>query len=76
MNGMHQEALNTYTMIVKNKAYGHSGRLRVNMGNIYFEEQKCVELLFYMFLLLHILVRNNQVLDGDQDVPHGSGPDP
>jgi tetratricopeptide (TPR) repeat protein len=26
--------------IVKNKAYPQSGRLRVNMGNIYFEQKK------------------------------------
>ena len=26
--------------IVKNKAYTQSGRLRVNMGNIYFEQKK------------------------------------
>jgi len=25
---------------VKNKAYTQSGRLRVNMGNIYFEQKK------------------------------------
>lgn len=39
-NGMHSEAINTYSLIVKNKQYPQSGRLRVNMGNIYFEEKK------------------------------------
>ncbi|KAG5460019.1 MAG: hypothetical protein BJ554DRAFT_7984, partial [Olpidium bornovanus] len=37
---MYQEALNTYSAIVKNKLFNQSGRLRVNMGNIYFEQGK------------------------------------
>eukprot|EP01137_Pigoraptor_chileana_P011551 Opistho-2@62614 len=36
---MHQEALNTYSVIVKNKMFTNAGRLRVNMGNIYFEQK-------------------------------------
>jgi intraflagellar transport protein 88 len=38
MNNMFQEALNTYTLIVKNKTYLTAGRLRVNMGNVYFAQ--------------------------------------
>ncbi|KAL9650841.1 hypothetical protein ABK040_001891 [Willaertia magna] len=38
LNGMYTEALDTYESIVRNKLFGHSGRLRVNMGNIYFEK--------------------------------------
>ena len=34
------EALNTYSLIVKNKQYAQAGRLRVNMGNIHFEQKK------------------------------------
>ena len=34
------EAINTYTLIVRNKQYAQSGRLRVNMGNIYYEQRK------------------------------------
>ena len=37
---MYQEALNTYGIIVKNKLFNQSGRLRVNMGNIFFEQGK------------------------------------
>lgn len=37
---MYSEALNTYTIVVKNKQYAHAGRLRVNMGNIYYEQKK------------------------------------
>ncbi|KAI8815627.1 uncharacterized protein EV422DRAFT_548801 [Fimicolochytrium jonesii] len=40
MNQLYQEALNTYGVIVKNKLFNQSGRLRVNMGNIYFEQGK------------------------------------
>lgn len=39
-NGMYTEALDTYSSIVKNKNFTHGARLRVNMGNIYFEQQK------------------------------------
>ncbi|KAK5667654.1 Intraflagellar transport protein 88 [Batrachochytrium dendrobatidis] len=39
-NKMYQEALNSYAVIVKNKLFNQSGRLRVNMGNIYFEQCK------------------------------------
>ena len=38
--GMYIEALNAYSLIVKNKQYAQSGRLRVNMGNIYYEQKK------------------------------------
>ena len=34
---MYTEALNTYSLIVKDKNYPNAGRLRVNMGNIYFK---------------------------------------
>jgi intraflagellar transport protein 88 len=39
-NDMYNEALNTYSLIVKNKQYSQSGRLRVNMGNIYYKQKK------------------------------------
>ena len=38
-NEMYPEALNTYSLIVKDKQYVQSGRLRVNMGNIYFKQK-------------------------------------
>lgn len=37
---MYDEALNTYQLIVKNKQYSQAGRLRINMGNIYYEQKK------------------------------------
>ena len=39
LNAMYDEALHTYSLIVKNKQYPQSGRLRVNMGNIHFEQK-------------------------------------
>lgn len=40
LNEMYEEALKTYEMIVKNKQYQQAGRLRVNMGNIYYKQKK------------------------------------
>merc|ERR1719281_352646 len=39
-NDNDNEALTIYTQIVKNKQYPYSGRFRVNMGNIYFAQEK------------------------------------
>jgi len=39
-NGLHQEALAKYNEIIKSKQFQQAGRLRVNMGNIYFQQQK------------------------------------
>ncbi|GAA31648.2 Intraflagellar transport protein 88 [Clonorchis sinensis] len=38
-SGMYQEALNTYQAIVRNKLFAHAGRLKVNIGNIYFAQK-------------------------------------
>ncbi|KAL2081102.1 hypothetical protein ACEWY4_022955 [Coilia grayii] len=38
-NDMYQEALNTYSVIVKNKMFNNAGRLKVNMANIYFKQK-------------------------------------
>ncbi|XP_065176438.1 intraflagellar transport protein 88 homolog [Sycon ciliatum] len=35
---MYTQALNSYMVIVRNKTYSTAGRLRLNMGNIYFEQ--------------------------------------
>lgn len=40
VNSMYTEALSSYSVIVKNKLFNQSGRLRMNMGNIYFEQGK------------------------------------
>eukprot|EP00003_Mantamonas_plastica_P013173 TRINITY_DN2314_c0_g2_i10.p1 TRINITY_DN2314_c0_g2~~TRINITY_DN2314_c0_g2_i10.p1 ORF type:complete len:109 (+),score=38.43 TRINITY_DN2314_c0_g2_i10:77-403(+) len=38
-NKMYDDALDMYSSIVRNKAYVTAGRLRVNMGNIYYEQK-------------------------------------
>jgi len=38
--GIFQEAINKYTEIIKSKQYPQAGRLRVNIGNIYFQQEK------------------------------------
>ncbi|CAD5117479.1 DgyrCDS6248 [Dimorphilus gyrociliatus] len=40
LNEMYNEALNTYQIIVKNKMFSMAGRLKVNMGNIYFKQRQ------------------------------------
>lgn len=35
LNDMHIEALNTYSLITKNKMFPNANRLKINMGNIY-----------------------------------------
>jgi intraflagellar transport protein 88 len=42
MNGLYSEALKTYQLIVKNKQYTQARKLRVNMGNIYYEQKQYV----------------------------------
>lgn len=39
-NKMYAEALNTYSLLVKNKQYANAGRLRVNIGNVYFAQKQ------------------------------------
>eukprot|EP01013_Petalomonas_cantuscygni_P031031 TRINITY_DN57153_c0_g1_i1.p1 TRINITY_DN57153_c0_g1~~TRINITY_DN57153_c0_g1_i1.p1 ORF type:complete len:801 (-),score=242.71 TRINITY_DN57153_c0_g1_i1:174-2576(-) len=36
-NQLYNDAINTYTAIVRNKQYAMAARLKVNMGNIYYE---------------------------------------
>lgn len=61
---MFSEALHTYQSIVKNKAFEKAGRLRVNMGNIYFTQKKYLQAIkqYRMSLdqipFVHQLMRN------------------
>ena len=43
VNQLYPEALNAYLMIVKNKLFNNGGRLRVNMGNVYFAQKKYLQ---------------------------------
>ena len=64
---MHDEALHTYSLLVKNKQYPQSGRLRVNMGNIYFEQHALDRRAARDHERPQIEHRS-----GHQDVPHGA----
>ena len=37
LNGLYNEAIQVYQVILKNKTFNQPGRLRVNLGNIYME---------------------------------------
>lgn len=37
---MFSDALQTYSIVVRNKQYPQAGRLRVNMGNIFYRQEK------------------------------------
>ena len=51
-NELYTEALNTYTVITKNKSFNNPGRLKVNMGNIHYKmEQYPKALKFYRMAL-------------------------
>eukprot|EP00727_Mastigamoeba_balamuthi_P005601 m51a1_g1660 putative intraflagellar transport protein 88 homolog (724) ;mRNA; f:371243-373940 len=42
-NKMYDEAIKTYKFIVSQKHYVQAGRLRINIGNIYYEQEKFPE---------------------------------
>ncbi|XP_064628608.1 intraflagellar transport protein 88 homolog isoform X2 [Lineus longissimus] len=51
-NEMFTEALNTYQVIVKNKMFSNAGRLKVNMGNIYFRQKNFSKAVKYYRMAL------------------------
>nr|CAB3255439.1 intraflagellar transport protein 88 homolog [Phallusia mammillata] len=51
-NEMYPEALNTYNVIVKNKMFQLSGRIKVNMGNIYFKQDNLPKAIKYYRMAL------------------------
>lgn len=61
-NDMTSEALNSYTLIVKNKNFSQGSRLRVNMGNIYYGQAKYPSAIkMYRMALDQIPSSNKQV---------------
>ncbi|KAF0290444.1 Intraflagellar transport protein 88 [Amphibalanus amphitrite] len=51
-NELYTEALNTYNVITKNKSFNNPGRLKVNMGNIYYKMEEYPKALkFYRMAL-------------------------
>uniref|UniRef100_A0A914YAU3 Uncharacterized protein n=1 Tax=Panagrolaimus superbus TaxID=310955 RepID=A0A914YAU3_9BILA len=51
-NGMLNDALNTYQVIVKEPMYANSGRLKVNIGNIHFRKKDYIRALKYYRMAL------------------------
>ncbi|KAK6171274.1 hypothetical protein SNE40_019498 [Patella caerulea] len=51
-NEMYTEALNTYQVIVKNRMFSNAGRLKVNMGNIYFKQKNYPKAIKYYRMAL------------------------
>ncbi|CCD74417.1 Intraflagellar transport protein 88 homolog [Caenorhabditis elegans] len=51
-NDMTNEALNTYEIIVRNKMFPNSGRLKVNIGNIHFRKREFTKALKYYRMAL------------------------
>ena len=44
---LYNEANNTYNVIVKNKMFTNAARLRVNVGNIFYEQHKYSQAVKY-----------------------------
>lgn len=57
---MYQESLNTYNVIIKNKLFNQSGRLRVNMGNIHFEQKNYTQAIKMYRMALDQLSNTNR----------------
>nr|XP_002129474.1 intraflagellar transport protein 88 homolog [Ciona intestinalis] len=51
-NEMYPEAINTYNVIVKNKMFSNSGRIKVNIGNIYFKQGQLAKAIKYYRMAL------------------------
>ena len=65
MNELYSEALSHYQIIVKNKMFQQVGKIRVNMGNIYFkmkEYNKAVK-VYHIELLIRVKVYNYIVIN-------------
>jgi intraflagellar transport protein 88 len=59
-NGMVQEALTKYTEIIKSKQFQHAGRLRVNMGNIHFQQKKYLNAIKMYRMALDIIPQTSK----------------
>uniref|UniRef100_A0AC35TTF4 TPR_REGION domain-containing protein n=1 Tax=Rhabditophanes sp. KR3021 TaxID=114890 RepID=A0AC35TTF4_9BILA len=51
-SGMLNEALNTYQAITRNKMFPNAGKLKINIGNIYFRKKEYVKAIKYYRMAL------------------------
>ena len=49
---MYNEAINTYNVIIKNKMFSNAGRLRINIGNIYYAQRNYAQAIKYYRMAL------------------------
>ena len=64
-NDMHDEALQAYQVIVRNKLqFPQGGWLRVNMGNIYYQQQKYSQAIKMYRMALDQLLNTNKEVSG------------
>jgi intraflagellar transport protein 88 len=61
MAGLDQEALNIYNAIVRDSEYHMPGRLRVNIGNIYFQNKQWTDAIKQYRMALDQLPNERQV---------------
>uniref|UniRef100_H2YAL2 Uncharacterized protein n=1 Tax=Ciona savignyi TaxID=51511 RepID=H2YAL2_CIOSA len=57
---MYPEAINTYNVIVKNKMFSNSGRIKVNIGNIYFKQGQLAKAIKYYRMALDQVQTNHK----------------
>lgn len=64
-NDMHDEALQAYQLIVRNKLqFPQGGWLRVNMGNIYYQQQKYSQAIKMYRMALDQVPNTNKEVSG------------
>ena len=61
-NEMYTEALNTYAVITKNRMFNNAGKLKVNMGNIYFKTGQYNKAIKYYRMALDQVPNTHKML--------------
>jgi intraflagellar transport protein 88 len=63
--GNYTEALNIYNLLTKNKLFQVSGRLKTNIGNIYFKQKQYLKAIKMYRMALDQIPLTNQSLKFD-----------
>ncbi len=65
--GNYTEALNLYNILTKNKIFQMSGRLKTNIGNIYFQQKQYLKAIkMYRMALDQIPITNQDLKYGEK----------